>query len=260
MANFVSYANATELMTAIGNKFKALSGVYIPRGNSAFASLPATLTSSMLGYVYNVTDDFTTDARFIDGAGKTYPAGTNIVVIDADTTGQSPVYKFDEFAGIVDLTALENAITAVKAMIAGDFDDTASYTTGDVVVYNNGLYRFTSDHAAGAWDANDVAATTVDQLITAAVFSAGEYANTIVSASKTTVEAMMAPAFAAANAYSIGDVVTYNDHVYKFKAAHTAGDPWSSSEVDQVTLASLLLSSEPDQLTAQQISDLEALL
>ena len=47
-------------MTKIGQKFSALTGAYIPKGNSAFASLHATPTSSMVGYVYNITDDFTT--------------------------------------------------------------------------------------------------------------------------------------------------------------------------------------------------------
>ena len=46
MANYVSYANATELMTAIGQKFAALNGAYVVKGNSAFASLPSTLTAA----------------------------------------------------------------------------------------------------------------------------------------------------------------------------------------------------------------------
>lgn len=257
MTNFVSYANATELMTAIGNKFRALSGVYIPRGNSDFASLPATLTGSMLGYVYNVTDAFTTDARFVDGAGVSYPAGTNIVVIDVDTTGSAPDYKFDEFAGIVDLSGIEQSIANIKNMIAGAFDAVNAYSVGDVVVKDSHLYKFTSAHTASdPWDASEVTEVTVKDLIDAALATANSNINT----AKTAVEAMMAPAFVAANAYSIGDVVTYEDGVYKFKAAHTAGDPWNSTEVDSVTIKDLISGVEPDQLTAQQIADLEALL
>jgi hypothetical protein len=64
----------------------------------AFASLP-TPGASNLGYVYNVTDSFTTTASFIEGAGKSYPAGTNVAVI-ADGTS----YYFDVLAGFVDLS------------------------------------------------------------------------------------------------------------------------------------------------------------
>ena len=91
MANFVSYANATELMTEIGNKFRALNSAYVPRGTSTFANLPTTLTKTMGGYVYNVTDDFTTTALFVEGAGKKYSAGTNVVIIDNGTTSYSAV-------------------------------------------------------------------------------------------------------------------------------------------------------------------------
>ena len=71
--NFVSYEDATELMTEIGDKFKALNGAYVLRGSVTFANLPSVLTKTMTGYVYNVTDDFTTDARFIEGAGLKEP-------------------------------------------------------------------------------------------------------------------------------------------------------------------------------------------
>ena len=36
-----------------------VSRVYKPVGSCTFAELPATLTKSILGYVYDVTDDFT---------------------------------------------------------------------------------------------------------------------------------------------------------------------------------------------------------
>ena len=148
MANYVSYANATELMTAIGQKFAALNGAYVVKGNSAFANLPSTLTAAMSGYVYNVTDDFTTDSRFVEGAGKDYPAGTNVVIVNlGDAT--TPDMKFDVIGSFIDVDALEQAIADVSAMIASEFDTTASYTTGDLVTYEGDLYKFTADHAAG---------------------------------------------------------------------------------------------------------------
>lgn len=86
----------------------AISSVYKPAGSSAFASLP-TPAKAIEGNVYNVTDAFTTTAAFVEGAGKEYPAGTNVVVIN--TTGTT--YKFDVLAGMVDLSGYQLANTAV---------------------------------------------------------------------------------------------------------------------------------------------------
>ena len=79
-----------------------ISAVYKPAGTVAFASLP-TLSASVLGNVYNVSDAFTTTSDFVEGSGKSYPAGTNVVVVDTSATS-TPSYKFDVLAGMVDLS------------------------------------------------------------------------------------------------------------------------------------------------------------
>ena len=40
-------------------------------------------------------------------------------------------------------------------IIADDFSTSTSYEIGDYVIYNDLLYRFTADHAAGAWVGTD---------------------------------------------------------------------------------------------------------
>lgn len=52
------------------------SGGIIFKGSLAFADLPTVGMAS--GDEYNITDDFTTDSRFIEGAGLSVKAGTNI--------------------------------------------------------------------------------------------------------------------------------------------------------------------------------------
>lgn len=52
--------------------------------------------------MYNVADAFTTTAAFVEGAGHSYGAGTNVVCVDAG----SGSYKWDVLAGIIDLTEL----------------------------------------------------------------------------------------------------------------------------------------------------------
>ena len=152
-------------MTEIGNRIKALNSAYVPRGNSTFANLPTTLTKAMGGYVYNVTDEFTTTALFAEGAGKKYPAGTNVVIVNQgdDTT---PDMKYDVIGSFVDVDAIYAEIEKVSDMISvDDFDNTATYTIGDIVKHENTLYKYKSAHSAGDFDSTEVDAVTVLDLI-----------------------------------------------------------------------------------------------
>ena len=60
---------------------------------------------------------------------------------------------------------ITQAIKKVASMIAGEFDANVAYETDAVVIYNDKLYIFTTDHAAGAWNAGEVEETTVAELI-----------------------------------------------------------------------------------------------
>lgn len=89
---------ADQVQTAINS---AISGVYTPKGSIAFKSIP-TAAAGNKGWVYNVTDAFTTTAAFVEGAGHAYGAGTNVVCVDVG----SGSYKWDVLAGTIDLTEL----------------------------------------------------------------------------------------------------------------------------------------------------------
>ena len=53
----------------------AVAGTLLPMGTVAFADLPA---SPGIGHMYNISSDFTTDSRFVEGSGIFYRAGANI--------------------------------------------------------------------------------------------------------------------------------------------------------------------------------------
>ncbi len=109
------FQTASEVTQAINS---AISSVYKPAGSLAAAEIAASLlTSANEGNVYNVSEEFTTTTNFVEGAGKTYPAGTNIVVVNTGTSA-SPVYKFDILAGFMDLS---NYVTQVQNATAGNF-------------------------------------------------------------------------------------------------------------------------------------------
>lgn len=218
--NFVSYTNATALMTAIGQKLLALNGAYVVKGNSTFENLPSTLTSTMNGYVYNITNDFTTTADFVEGAGKDYPAGTNVVIVNlGDAT--TPNMKFDVNGSFIDVDAIMQAIADVSDMISSEFDATVNYRVGDLCVYEGKLYIFEADHAAGTWSYNDVSYTTIETLIKNALLG-------------------IARSFNSANDYYPGDFVQYCGKIYQFHARHTAGDPWNSQLVHLAPIADLI--------------------
>lgn len=80
-------------------KKEDITTVYKPAGSTNFAGLEGKNIEANLGNVYNVTDQFTTDENFVEGADKAYPANTNVVVVYVEET-----YKFDALAGFVDLS------------------------------------------------------------------------------------------------------------------------------------------------------------
>ena len=91
-ANVDAKVNAakTELQNSLGSAFRA-------KGSTMFASLPAP-ASATKGDVWNITD-----GRFVDGSGKTLPAGTNVVAV-AVTVGDTTVMKWDALTGMIDLS------------------------------------------------------------------------------------------------------------------------------------------------------------
>lgn len=101
LTNDSDFQSGTQVQNAIAAK---ISSAYKAGGTKAFADLASLLVAANEGYVYNVSDAFTTTADFVEGAGKTHPAGTNVVVVNTAAAGETAVYKFDVLAGFVDLS------------------------------------------------------------------------------------------------------------------------------------------------------------
>lgn len=89
---------ASQVQDAIKS---AITGVYTPKGSIAFESLPVPVAGKV-GWVYNITDAFTTDSNFVEGEGFEYPAGTNVVCAEISAGD----YGWDVLAGMIDLTEL----------------------------------------------------------------------------------------------------------------------------------------------------------
>lgn len=118
------FQNADDVAAAIAT---AISSAYKPAGTIAKSGIVSgLLVANNQGNVYNVSEAFTVgsgtgevpSSLFTDAAaGNSYPAGTNIVVINTGTTA-NPVYKFDVLSGFIDLS---NYQTLVSGGTSGNF-------------------------------------------------------------------------------------------------------------------------------------------
>lgn len=87
-----SFASKKELEDTVN---RAVSGVYKFIGSVNFAELP---TEDMkAGDTYNIKDEFETTEAFADGAGKTYPAGTNVAYTEDGWDCLAGIFDFSNF-------------------------------------------------------------------------------------------------------------------------------------------------------------------
>ena len=125
-----------------------LASVYKLQGSIAYADLPAPGESNY-GYVWNINDDFVTDSRFIEGAGTSCPAGTNVGVIESGDN-----YYFDIFGGIIDLSNYvdrtsnqtingNKEFTALRAINPENFSHLTEYTAEGAKVWNDDGVEYT---------------------------------------------------------------------------------------------------------------------
>ena len=97
-----SYTTTSSVNTLIS---QAVSTVYTPKGSlTDISTIDTVSTTGKVGDVYNISSAFVTTESFIEGAGKSYPAGTNIVLVEVEDAK-----KWDVLAGSVDLSGYVKA-------------------------------------------------------------------------------------------------------------------------------------------------------
>lgn len=121
----VTEADRAELAADKAEQIVAGIGtVYKPQGSLQFSALPAQPAEQYQGFVWNITDAFVTDDRFLEGAGQDVAAGANVACVYDN--GQ---YKYDllgnfidvsKFSAVVDLGTFNeiNENTYTKALSA----------------------------------------------------------------------------------------------------------------------------------------------
>ncbi len=96
LTNGAEFQSKTEVEAAINAK---ISSAYKAAGSVEADKFLTAPSQEEEGNVYNSTEPFSTNENFVESEIRSYPAGTNVVVVrDSDT------YKYDVLAGFVDLT------------------------------------------------------------------------------------------------------------------------------------------------------------
>ena len=116
---------------------EGLKGGLQPHGTVAFADLPE-LSDVNAGWMYNISDEFTTTTDFKEGAGNIIPAGANIyktsdekwdVLAGTPVTGIKGVNEDSFRRGNVELTAENVGAVATSGDTA---ENAATFTSSDV--------------------------------------------------------------------------------------------------------------------------------
>ena len=138
----------------------------------------------------------------------------------------------------------DTLLNELDGNFAPEFSSSSTYHYGDIVYYEGAVYEFTTTHN-GAWSNADATKTNlVDK------FNIKLRDNTV---------GIVADGFDESADYSVGNVVMYDGKLYKFNTAQTGTD-WTPANVDEVTVANLISSAEPEALTTTQMNTLIGLL
>lgn len=89
-----------DYIDGIYAKKEEITGLFHYKGGS-----PTIPSPTKVGEVWNISAEFITTQNFVEGQGKTYPAGTNIVCIALQVDETTIVW--DVLPGFVDLTGVE---------------------------------------------------------------------------------------------------------------------------------------------------------
>ena len=189
--------------TETDNKIsEAQSSVLKPGGSLAASGIVSDLLiAGNLGKVYNITENFTTTADFVEGSGKKHPAGTNIYVVDTDNTGENPTYKFDVLAGeygvatqernglmsATDKTRLDGIEDGANAYTHPAYDATTGAETTNQTPAFGGTFnisQLTSDASGHVTEQTTRTVTIPDTTATASTDGAGGSAGLMSAADK----------------------------------------------------------------------------
>ena len=147
------------LAELLGKIASEISAVYKPAGNIAASGLTSSLlVAANLGKVYNLTDNATTTTDWVEGAGQTVEAGTDVGIV-AVTENSTTVYKFNAYGTKTDLSGYKTKQTAVTDPTASgkalSFIDSISQNAKGEITVTKKTVDDASASAAGLMSSSD---------------------------------------------------------------------------------------------------------
>lgn len=113
------------------------SGALIPIDTRRFEDLPITSTT---GYMYNISNDFVTDDRFVDGAGRFYGAGNNVYrTADGMWDVLAGIQAAEDFVGTQEEMNAKLEAGELRDGIVAYVDGVDDYTPGGDGTQSGGL-------------------------------------------------------------------------------------------------------------------------
>lgn len=147
------------LAELLGKIASEISAVYKPAGSIAASGLTSSLlVAGNLGKVYNLADNATTTSDWVEGAGKTVEAGTDVGIVAVDNSGTT-VYKFNAYGTKTDLSGYKTKQTAVTDPTASgkalSFIDSISQNANGEITVTKKTVDDASASAAGLMSSSD---------------------------------------------------------------------------------------------------------
>ena len=154
------------------------------------------------------------------------------------------------------ITSAENSISDLQELTAPLFSQQEDYNVGDYVIHDNKLYKFTTAHSGGIWDASEAIVVNVaEELVEirengdSGGGAPAEHTHDDRYYTETETDSLLeskaenniiANEFDAETSYGIGDIVMYEGALYRFTTAHEAG-AWDAEQVTAVNVAEELI-------------------
>lgn len=123
---YLDYDGLKEVLTKLKEKFASIDAIIFKDAVASVSALPA-LGDAKPGWMYTITEEDVTTADFVEGAGKTIDAFSEVVCVNKGTEA-APVLKWFVMGNVF---SLKDKVSFGETLPASPFDKQAFCYTGE---------------------------------------------------------------------------------------------------------------------------------